>query len=101
MHAHAPRCRHRHAQRSMACMHVQVCTTAHSLVEPTSPSTCTRRMRRARGAIIAVDAVCTAIRYTGLEELHKRYKSQGFHVLAFPCNQFGSQEVRADHELFV
>jgi glutathione peroxidase len=30
--------------------------------------------------------------YKGLEMLHRQYKSQGFSVLGFPCNQFGSQE---------
>lgn len=30
--------------------------------------------------------------YTGLEELYRRYRAQGFAVLGFPCNQFGSQE---------
>jgi glutathione peroxidase len=30
--------------------------------------------------------------YTGLEALYRRYKEQGFAVLGFPCNQFGSQE---------
>ena len=30
--------------------------------------------------------------YTGLEELHRRFGSRGFEVLAFPCNQFGAQE---------
>lgn len=30
--------------------------------------------------------------YEGLEELYKKYKDQGFVVLGFPCNQFGSQE---------
>jgi glutathione peroxidase len=30
--------------------------------------------------------------YKGLEELHKKYESQGFSVLGFPCNQFGAQE---------
>ncbi|MGO9172282.1 MAG: glutathione peroxidase [Rhodomicrobium sp.] len=30
--------------------------------------------------------------YTGLENLHKKYSAQGFEVLGFPCNQFGSQE---------
>ena len=30
--------------------------------------------------------------YTGLEELYKKYKDQGFTILAFPCNQFGRQE---------
>ena len=30
--------------------------------------------------------------YTGLEALQRRYGERGFQVLAFPCNQFGSQE---------
>jgi glutathione peroxidase len=30
--------------------------------------------------------------YEGLETLHKDLSGQGFRVLGFPCNQFGSQE---------
>ncbi|MFC3095533.1 glutathione peroxidase [Alteromonas sediminis] len=30
--------------------------------------------------------------YDGLEALYEQYKDKGFSVLAFPCNQFGSQE---------
>ncbi|MGR6327949.1 glutathione peroxidase [Sphingomonas sp. XXL09] len=30
--------------------------------------------------------------YEGLEALYRRYAERGFAVLAFPCNQFGSQE---------
>jgi glutathione peroxidase len=30
--------------------------------------------------------------YEGLEELQRKYAAQGFSVLGFPCNQFGSQE---------
>ena len=29
--------------------------------------------------------------YDGLGELYKKYKDQGFEILDFPCNQFGSQ----------
>ncbi|WP_299034190.1 glutathione peroxidase [uncultured Anaerococcus sp.] len=29
--------------------------------------------------------------YDALEELYKKYKDQGFEILDFPCNQFGSQ----------
>ena len=30
--------------------------------------------------------------YAGLEALFRKYSSQGFVVLGFPCNQFGAQE---------
>jgi len=30
--------------------------------------------------------------YQGLEALYKKYASQGFEILGFPCNQFGAQE---------
>ncbi len=30
--------------------------------------------------------------YAGLQALYDRFQSQGFAVLAFPCNQFGAQE---------
>lgn len=30
--------------------------------------------------------------YAGLEQLYRDYRDQGFEVLAFPCNQFASQE---------
>ena len=30
--------------------------------------------------------------YAGLEDLFRKYASQGFVVLGFPCNQFGAQE---------
>ncbi len=29
--------------------------------------------------------------YTELENLYKKYHSQGFEILDFPCNQFGQQ----------
>ncbi len=37
--------------------------------------------------------------YAGLEDLYKKYKDQGFEVLAFPCNQFGSQEPGSNEEI--
>lgn len=30
--------------------------------------------------------------YAGLERLWRKYRDQGFAVVAFPCNQFGAQE---------
>lgn len=30
--------------------------------------------------------------YEGLEGLYRKYKTKGFAVLGFPCNQFGAQE---------
>jgi glutathione peroxidase len=30
--------------------------------------------------------------YTGLQELHQKYKDQGLVIIGFPCNQFGGQE---------
>src|SRR3990170_4735234 len=37
--------------------------------------------------------------YTGLEELHEKYKDKGFAVLGFPCNQFGGQEPGSPEEI--
>ena len=37
--------------------------------------------------------------YEGLEKLHATHKNAGFAVLAFPCNQFGSQEPGSTEEI--
>jgi glutathione peroxidase len=37
--------------------------------------------------------------YAGLQDLHTKYKDQGFEVLAFPCNQFGAQEAGDDSQI--
>jgi glutathione peroxidase len=37
--------------------------------------------------------------YAGLEALYRKYRDQGFAVLGFPCNQFGSQEPGSDAEI--
>ncbi len=37
--------------------------------------------------------------YDGLEALQKDYADRGFSVLAFPCNQFGSQEPGSEEEI--
>ena len=37
--------------------------------------------------------------YKGLESLYEKYTDQGFFVLGFPCNQFGSQEPGTEPEI--
>ena len=37
--------------------------------------------------------------YKGLQELYSKYKSCGFEILAFPCDQFGHQEPGSDAEI--
>ena len=37
--------------------------------------------------------------YDGLQALYERYRDRGFEVLAFPCNQFGSQEPGSAEEI--
>ncbi|GAV80081.1 GSHPx domain-containing protein [Cephalotus follicularis] len=44
--------------------------------------------------IVNVASKCglTTSNYTELSHLYEKYKTQGFEILAFPCNQFGGQE---------
>ena len=37
--------------------------------------------------------------FTGLQNLYEKYKDKGFEILAFPCNQFGSQEKGTNDEI--
>ncbi|HKB89521.1 MAG TPA: glutathione peroxidase [Opitutaceae bacterium] len=37
--------------------------------------------------------------YTGLEATYEKYRSKGFVVLGFPCNQFGGQEPGSNAEI--
>eukprot|EP00607_Mallomonas_marina_P009916 CAMPEP_0182420910 /NCGR_PEP_ID=MMETSP1167-20130531/6024_1 /TAXON_ID=2988 /ORGANISM="Mallomonas Sp, Strain CCMP3275" /LENGTH=189 /DNA_ID=CAMNT_0024597485 /DNA_START=245 /DNA_END=811 /DNA_ORIENTATION=- len=53
--------------------------------------------------IVNVASYCALTpQYKELVALHEKYMSEGFQILAFPCNQFGSQEpapvkqIRAD-----
>ncbi len=56
-----------------------------------------------RGKVLLVVNVASecgfTAQYSGLEELHKKYKDRGFEVLAFPCNQFGGQEPGTDAQI--
>jgi glutathione peroxidase len=51
--------------------------------------------------IVNVASACgyTAANYAGLQELQSEYASQGFSVLAFPCNCFGAQEPASPAEV--
>ena len=37
--------------------------------------------------------------YEGLQKLYLKYKDKGFEILAFPCNDFGSQEPGSNEEI--
>ncbi|PKL81558.1 MAG: glutathione peroxidase [Ignavibacteriae bacterium HGW-Ignavibacteriae-3] len=37
--------------------------------------------------------------YEGLEAVYKKYKSKGFEILGFPCNDFGGQEPGTNEEI--
>jgi glutathione peroxidase len=37
--------------------------------------------------------------YTGLEQLYRGLKSEGFAVVGFPCNQFGGQEPGTEKDI--
>jgi len=48
---------------------------------------------------VASQCGLTQKQYAGLEPLYKKYKDQGFEVLAFPANNFGKQEPGTDPEI--
>lgn len=37
--------------------------------------------------------------YDGLQDLYEKYRSQGFEILDFPCNQFGHQAPGTEEEI--
>merc|ERR1719217_1054281 len=43
--------------------------------------------------------VNVASQYNGLNDLYAKYRSRGFEILAFPCNQFGGQEPGSNAEI--
>lgn len=56
-----------------------------------------------RGKVILIVNVASKCgftnQYDGLEKLYQEYSDQGFIVLGFPCNQFGSQEPGTEKEI--
>jgi len=56
-----------------------------------------------RGKPLLIVNVASACGYTpqyaGLEALQKKFGSEGFSVLGFPCNQFGAQEPGSEAEI--
>jgi glutathione peroxidase len=63
----------------------------------------TDSMDRFRGQTLLVVNVASECgmtpQYAGLEALYRKYKSRGFVVLGFPCNQFGGQEPGSNAEI--
>uniref|UniRef100_A0A0C9S9S1 Glutathione peroxidase n=1 Tax=Wollemia nobilis TaxID=56998 RepID=A0A0C9S9S1_9CONI len=51
--------------------------------------------------IVNVASRCglTSSNYTELSHVYDKYKTQGFEILAFPCNQFGGQEPGQNAEI--
>ncbi|PIN11909.1 Glutathione peroxidase [Handroanthus impetiginosus] len=51
--------------------------------------------------IVNVASRCglTSSNYTELSHIYEKYKTQGFEILAFPCNQFGGQEPGTNPEI--
>lgn len=48
---------------------------------------------------VASECGLTKKNYQELNILYKKYKDQGFEILAFPCNQFGWQEPGSNEEI--
>ncbi|KMZ56382.1 Glutathione Peroxidase [Zostera marina] len=51
--------------------------------------------------IVNVASKCgfTDLNYKEMNILYEKYRSQGFEILAFPCNQFGEQEPGSNFEI--
>ncbi|EFN52049.1 hypothetical protein CHLNCDRAFT_49115 [Chlorella variabilis] len=60
-------------------------------------------MDRYKGKVLLIINVASACgftpQYTEMTELYNKYAAKGLEVLAFPCNQFGSQEPGSNSEI--
>lgn len=56
-----------------------------------------------KGKVLLIVNVASKCGYTkqyeGLQKLYEKYKEKGFEILAFPCNDFGSQEPGSNEEI--
>lgn len=56
-----------------------------------------------RGKVLLIVNTASQCGFTGqyqeLEALYQRYRSEGLEILAFPCNQFGSQEPGSNEDI--
>jgi glutathione peroxidase len=56
-----------------------------------------------RGQVLLIVNTASACgftpQYEGLEALYRQFKTRGFTVLGFPCNQFGAQEPGSNDEI--
>ena len=56
-----------------------------------------------KGKVILIVNVASACgftpQYEGLQDLFERYKDKGLEILAFPCNQFGSQQPGSNDQI--
>jgi glutathione peroxidase len=56
-----------------------------------------------KGKVLLIVNVASKCGYTpqyeGLQKLYEKYKDKGFEILAFPCNDFGSQEPGNNEEI--
>ncbi len=56
-----------------------------------------------KGKVILIVNVASACgftpQYEGLQDLFECYKDKGLEILAFPCNQFGSQEPGSNEQI--
>ena len=65
----------------------------HAVTTITGEATTLEAYRGKALLIVNTASACGFTRqYEGLQQLHERFKDQGFAVLGFPCDDFGGQE---------